>query len=280
MSNNINNATLRTREWLGLMLISWLILAFAGYAGYVNSPNGSALNYVSFAGTILSIVLAILAIGYTLFDSLSQKAQSDTLVNQLTSLNKVIQNIETQSASLNRLDDLSNKLELFSESISDKITTENKKVNEKLTEIGSFMTHQKHPEENEDTQEIDPRLYMKTLLSGGYYSIETNLMLITHYSGCPLNTILTQSEYDKWFKYFERYAEEDVALYSLHYLVGGYLSTIQNLVSFGLISLGENEELYLSEALSEAVSSIDTVKPDDTGVSDILNYLINKHNKK
>ncbi len=102
------------REWVFSIIIISLVQAFVWYAAFVNAGNGSALNFISFAGTLVSIILAVLAIGYTYGESLAQKNHSDTVVNQITSLNKAIGNVEAQTENLSQIKDISDNLSKFS----------------------------------------------------------------------------------------------------------------------------------------------------------------------
>lgn len=61
------------REWVFSIVIVSLVQAFVWYSAFVNAGSGSALNFISFAGTLVSIILAVLAIGYTYGESISQK---------------------------------------------------------------------------------------------------------------------------------------------------------------------------------------------------------------
>lgn len=106
--------TFNKRDWVFSIIIISLTQAFVWYASFVNAGNGSALNFISFAGTLVSIILAVLAIGYTYGESLAQKNHSDTIVNQITTLNKAIGNVEAQTENLSQIKDISDNLSKFS----------------------------------------------------------------------------------------------------------------------------------------------------------------------
>ncbi|EGR3219649.1 hypothetical protein WOB98_08950 [Vibrio parahaemolyticus] len=116
------------REWLFSILIISLVQAFVWYAAFVNAGNGSALNFISFAGTLISIILAVLAIGYTYGESLSQKNQSDTVVNQIATLNQAIGNIKDQTEELNQIHEISESLTAFGKQVENRFDATHKEV--------------------------------------------------------------------------------------------------------------------------------------------------------
>ncbi|HHF2860074.1 TPA: hypothetical protein ACPJZ4_004723 [Vibrio diabolicus] len=107
-----NNAFTK-REWITLIILLGIIQAFFWYAVFENSQSASALAYVSFAGTLVSIILAVLAIGYTYGESISQKNKSDGLTDQIKTLGRLIENVEMEAKSLENIQDISNELTNF-----------------------------------------------------------------------------------------------------------------------------------------------------------------------
>ncbi|WP_312590247.1 hypothetical protein [Vibrio cholerae] len=107
-----NNAFTK-REWVTLIILLGIIQAFFWYAVFENSQSASALAYVSFAGTLVSIILAVLAIGYTYGESISQKNKSDGLTDQIKTLGRLIENVEMEAKSLENIQGISNELTNF-----------------------------------------------------------------------------------------------------------------------------------------------------------------------
>jgi hypothetical protein len=101
------------REWVFIVVIISIIQAFIWYAAFVNAGNGSALNYVSFAGTIISIILAVLAIGYTYGESISQKNKGDTVANQISTLNEVIKNIKIEAQAIQDISKIQDQFQVI-----------------------------------------------------------------------------------------------------------------------------------------------------------------------
>ncbi|WP_043818950.1 hypothetical protein [Aeromonas veronii] len=101
------------REWIQVTVLLAIIQAFFWYVVFENSQSASALGYVSFAGTLVSIILAVLAIGYTYGESISQKNKSDGLAEQIKTLGKLIDNVEIEAKSLEKIQDISKELSSF-----------------------------------------------------------------------------------------------------------------------------------------------------------------------
>ncbi|EKO5201054.1 hypothetical protein QNE95_004165 [Vibrio vulnificus] len=108
-----NNKRFTKREWITLIILLGVIQAFFWYAVFENSQSASALAYVSFAGTLVSIILAVLAIGYTYGESISQKNKSDGLTEQIKTLGKLIESVEMEAKSLENIQEISKELSNF-----------------------------------------------------------------------------------------------------------------------------------------------------------------------
>lgn len=103
------------RDWIFISIILVLLQAGIWYVSYIHSPGHNALNYVSFSGTIISIILAIFAIGYTYAESAWEKNKRDGIADQIAILNEVIKNIQIESQSLSSIGKISEELTKLSE---------------------------------------------------------------------------------------------------------------------------------------------------------------------
>lgn len=112
MRNNEKKAFTK-REWIQLIVILTIFQSFFWYAVFENSQSESALGYVSFAGTLVSIILAVLAIGYTYGESISQKNKSEGLADQINTLGKLIESVEVEAKSLEKIQDIATELTGF-----------------------------------------------------------------------------------------------------------------------------------------------------------------------
>lgn len=111
------NSKFTKREWVHLIITISIIESFIFWVSFQFSGNSSALGYVSFAGTLISIILAVLAIGYTYGESQQQKNSSSTLANQLESLVKIKDKLEMHTDALEDIKHVKDSMLNFSNQI-------------------------------------------------------------------------------------------------------------------------------------------------------------------
>ncbi|MEC4090114.1 hypothetical protein [Pseudoalteromonas rubra] len=149
-----------TREWVFVFIIASLVQGVVWYVSFVNAGNPSALTYVSFAGTLISIILAVLAIGYTYGESIGQKNKSDVIASQISVLNDVIKNIQIESESLEHISKISEELTKFSSSFEKEMAHTKKNIKivtsslETLLSESPNRTHVKPRETTLDKKEL------------------------------------------------------------------------------------------------------------------------------
>lgn len=85
-------------------IIASMLQAAIWWACYSHSGNNSALSYVSFAGTIISIILAIFSIFYTYTESIRSQQSSINLTNSINSLAQFISRLEIATKNIEKLD--------------------------------------------------------------------------------------------------------------------------------------------------------------------------------
>ncbi|UPR34410.1 hypothetical protein ISX50_15275 [Vibrio cyclitrophicus] len=106
---------LKTREWLFIILIVILIQFIVQASAWLYGGNQGALGYLSFSGTAISIILAVLAIMYSFLQSASQEQSSSNIHTQVGKLVGVVENIELSkeqlTGTLEHLACVSNKLD-------------------------------------------------------------------------------------------------------------------------------------------------------------------------
>lgn len=170
------------REWGLVALLISVVQAFIWYSAFVNAGNGSALNYVSFAGTLISIILAVLAIGYTYGESISQKGKGDTLASQIATLTEVTRGMKIQAESLEQvstiqksLSDVASRIERGFIETSDKVSgvyAGIDRVREKVDEINLLR------ESPVKASRIDKRESAHALLAARMPLLEISLLYI------------------------------------------------------------------------------------------------------
>lgn len=88
-------AWLSNREWI-FVIILVILSQFLLHQYSSNMMNeNQVINYISFSGTIVSIILAILAIVYSFFQSITQQSNSDKIASNVESLTVVASTVNT-----------------------------------------------------------------------------------------------------------------------------------------------------------------------------------------
>lgn len=77
------------REWLLVIALLLMIEYWIISSSYTFAGEQLVLNYISFAGTISSILLAVLAIIYGFYQSSSQQQASSQILSQVENLRSV-----------------------------------------------------------------------------------------------------------------------------------------------------------------------------------------------
>ncbi|MCF0265966.1 hypothetical protein KW868_16080 [Acinetobacter guillouiae] len=159
------NAKFSTREWILSIIILLIVEAFVFWVAFQFAGNSSALGYVSFAGTLISIILAVLAIGYTYGESQQQKNSSDTLSNQISSLVKIKEKLETQADALEDIKELKSKLTNFSANVDNHFNNTYSKLNIFTDQLKSShsqsKTQSKEIQNDLNKNEIYDRLFIQ-----------------------------------------------------------------------------------------------------------------------
>jgi hypothetical protein len=103
------------REWFFVISIIVIIQFCIQVAAFLYAGSGSALNYISISGTIVSIALALLAIIYSYFQSASQETSSLTISQQVNKLIDVVEAVKVSkddfSSELSQLQDIREKID-------------------------------------------------------------------------------------------------------------------------------------------------------------------------
>ncbi|MPQ76950.1 hypothetical protein [Hydrogenovibrio sp. JE_KL2] len=119
MSENVKQPWDATKWWM-LIAILMIIEGFVFYAALENSNSLSALGYVSFAGTITSIILAVLAIIYGFVQSGSHERKSEFVSEQMGRVKEVVDELRASKSALGgdltSLSNLAQKIETLTES--------------------------------------------------------------------------------------------------------------------------------------------------------------------
>lgn len=109
------------REWIFIIVLILVISKFIDFIAYTYSSNENVIGYVSFASTLASIILAVLAIIYGFLQSHQQSIASLSMVSQVETLSKVLIDIQSNNdkfnKDINKIDGIMNTLNFSFEEI-------------------------------------------------------------------------------------------------------------------------------------------------------------------
>jgi len=121
-----NRKKMSTREWIMVCVLIVLIQLLLHYWTSESMNSGEVLAYVSFAGTIVSIILAVLAIIYSFVQTQAQQSTSDSISREIFRLNDITTRIDDTSkditTAVTNLPNAVGKLEMLPSLLSGEIT--------------------------------------------------------------------------------------------------------------------------------------------------------------
>ncbi|EOP00138.1 hypothetical protein [Bacillus cereus] len=151
-------------------LIYWLIIVMVcaiSHYTYKYKDSEQLISHWSFGGTIVSIILAIIAIVYTFYDNFTSKSSVQQLENSAEKIKDITKKLDSNQLvnSSNKIEDISVQLESIMSNMDNKLKEVNielttiQKMNErkfsdfttKLDEIGLNLTSR-----NDNEEEIPP----------------------------------------------------------------------------------------------------------------------------
>lgn len=88
------------REWIWFIALLLTIEVLIEMIAWTFAGHQNAVGYVSLAGTIVSIILAVLAIVYSFIQSVSQQDSASTINGQVTQLVAIVGRIESSKTDL------------------------------------------------------------------------------------------------------------------------------------------------------------------------------------
>ncbi|MFW1765903.1 hypothetical protein ACG9X2_10630 [Acinetobacter bereziniae] len=239
-----------TREWILSIIILLIVEAFVFWVAFQFAGNSSALGYVSFAGTIISIILAVLAIGYTYGESQQQKNSSETLSTQISSLVKIKDKLEKQADALEDIKELKNKMTEFSSNVYDRFKETNENFHEFKRNLINLNPQPSRIDEI-NNQFDKNQIFLKKLkdFNSTYTTIVFSVLAIY------LDQAKAFDNYDEFSDFLEKFnygnSETDAEDFlTKSELFSGCVMTSNILILMGLIVRGNNE-VSLDEGLKE-----------------------------
>ncbi len=258
------------KEWRYILLIIVTIEGFIFYISYIHAGNASALSYVSFSGTLISIILALLAIGYTYGESIRQKNSSDTVVNQISRLNDVIKNIELESESLSEITTVKEELIKLSKSFKEGIDNTHLKVENVNQSINKLLLeYDRFPQKHEVHNTLDKTELAKTLMRGRNPLLEIGYLTILLTKSIRLTSGISISDTVGSYisKAFHEINSEDENLRErqlTNLFVGTSLCIYAICFALGLVEEDDNE-IVVHEALKNEILNTIIPHPKSAG---------------
>jgi len=99
------------KDFVYIFVISIILQFIIYFLSFIYGSSVTALGYVSFAGTLISILLAVIAIGYTYGESIKQKTSSDQLLVEIAGLRDIKDKLAGQVGVLENIADIKSAVE-------------------------------------------------------------------------------------------------------------------------------------------------------------------------
>jgi len=263
------------REWITLIVLLSIVQAFFWYAVFENSQSTSALAYVSFAGTLVSIILAVLAIGYTYGESLGQKNKSDNVSSQIAVLNEVVKSIKFESQSLEHISTISEELTRFSSKFEQEIIGTKESIEKVSDSLGSLISNNDNYlpiNPIEYSREIDKKEMAKLFMRARSPFMEITVLFIIAAKGKSYFTTneMVKDNVNRYIDItLENFRDRGKVIKDwddiTELFTGAFFSTISILQGFNLISGDVTKEIAVSDALIDEVKRTTLVEPIDSG---------------
>lgn len=243
------------------MLIQFIVQASAWLYG----GNSGALGYLSFAGTAVSIILAVLAIIYSFLQSASQEKASLNISAQVTKLIDVVNNMETNEgilqSTLNELEEVASKIDLT--------IKQQSKLHREVSDLSELFRASKVSSENAG--------FYEKPLEHGFNGLSLTLVFI--YYAAKLKLTVDEAINELMIPTIEnenKFKDQELDLFKA-FVQGAYLNTYQLLNSIGYVETYDDDRISLNSNFHSACEKyIDSVKKGDRKASSIIKNSIVK----
>ena len=111
MSSEKTGSMIEKKDFVYIFVISIILQFIIYFLSFIYGSSVTALGYVSFAGTLISIILAVIAIGYTYGESIKQKTSSDQLLVEIAGLREIKDKLAGQVGILENIADIKSAVE-------------------------------------------------------------------------------------------------------------------------------------------------------------------------
>lgn len=233
-------------KWLLLIAILMIIEGFVFYAAMENSNSISALGYISFAGTITSIILAVLAIIYGFVQNGTQDRKSELIAQQMGRVREVVDDLKKSKTDLG---DEVEKLESISSGI-DRLLLSHNDISSSVSEIKdslSFVSIAPSNFSGDETNFFKSAASLHVVLYVIYYAIVNKC----------LEDFETVQDYA--VDIFREFSEDDKELLTERYLmllVGQFSTAILFLSFLEKIKFSDTGKIELDQQFIELLKDV------------------------
>lgn len=244
------------RDWWFFISLISLLQACIWFLSYHYGTGSSALGYISFAGTLISIILAVLAIGYTYGESLQQKNTSTALATQIQDLMDIKERLGNQVDVLEHIADLKTDI--------------NSIKSETINSFGRLVSLLDMDSEQKDSTDTKFMFINKITI----VTISQFLIIMHIYDK---NKFSNNREFGKYvLKYYEDIHEnKDLVMYLTHAVVSLWLVS-QNLNVMTFDSYDQELKKFILSKVSGYPDRLSSLR--DELSDDIYSYYFNDQN--
>lgn len=239
--------SLSSREWILIILLLMLVQALIHFWSTETMSSSQIVNYISFAGTIVSIILAVLAIVYSFYQSFSQQNNVDSISREVDSLKETAKKVSESAHEISSATSYLPK-------IMDDVVLLPIKINEAVDQLISDRTKVLL-----DTHSSDIKAYFKsefeksTLATGASlpdgdsagkhintapYEITYVINALSAYRIIYFNTL------DEVYLIISRAFSDDI--YKSHFLLNATNAMIASFISTGLLTFNDGK-LFIND---------------------------------
>ncbi|MBL0458638.1 hypothetical protein JD499_15755 [Aeromonas enteropelogenes] len=243
----------KTSQWILIVIIMSLGQLLIHYYSTQVMSGSEVINYVSFAGTIVSIILAVLAIVYSFYQSFTQQNNVDSISREIERLKETAIDIKVSSNSIKKaskflpkiVDELSSLPNIVSDRVTEKtdhlLKAHNNEIKEHLAKFNSY----EFAVENEVS--ITPKFYAGL----GYGEVMLIHTCLAMYMLVVLNkpTDIFDILHDK----------VDGGEDEIFNLIAGANSIIYSLILAGVFYFNDEDELNLIDSFGDSLSCMHSI---------------------
>jgi hypothetical protein len=265
--------SLEVRVPLGYVVLISILLVLSQYIidGWVSDygADPDVVSHVSFAGTLVSLVLALLAIIYAYYQTFAQQRDSGAISAQIEVLrNTIVQSKDTQldlSNDLNRLSEISQKIDRAI-SIGEESTKQSIETRREIQEVLASETQKKERAQEQSNDSLDNKdVVAELLVARAYY-----LQICVYYvlcAACKNN----MEPVDAFTKFMQPTIPSDKMSWLKEYLEGFLIANWYSLLDLGVCTVdgsrrAESVTSVFSARVSERFESQMNVVPDTNWV--------------